>query len=96
MFTLNKDWPNVNGLNYLSPIRNQQSCGSCYTFGSMAMHEARLRIYSNNTKTTVFSTQDIVECSFYSQGCEGGFPYLVAGKYSEDFGVFEEAVNKTN
>jgi cathepsin C len=91
-FLKRKDWRNVNGVNYVSPIRNQQSCGSCYTFGSMAMHEARLRIYSNNTKQTVFSTQDIVECSVYSQGCDGGFPYLVAGKYSEDFGVVEEAV----
>lgn len=24
-------------------------------------------------------------------GCEGGFPYLVAGKYAEDFGVVEES-----
>lgn len=24
-------------------------------------------------------------------GCEGGFPYLIAGKYSEDFGMVEES-----
>lgn len=57
------------------------------------MHEARLRIKSNNTRKTIFSTQDIVECSDYSQGCNGGFPYLVAGKYAEDFGLVEEACN---
>lgn len=61
--------------------------------GSMAMHEARIRIKSNNTVQTVFSTQDIVECSRYSQGCEGGFPYLVAGKYAEDYGIVEESCN---
>lgn len=57
------------------------------------MHEARIRIKSNNTLQTVFSTQDIVECSRYSQGCDGGFPYLVAGKYAEDYGIVEDSCN---
>ena len=30
-------------------------------------------------------------CSQYSQGCEGGFPYLIAGKYAQDFGAVEES-----
>ena len=66
------DWRNVDGKNYVSPVRNQGGCGSCYAFGSLAMFEARVRILSNNTKTPVFSTQDIVSCSQYSQGCGGG------------------------
>lgn len=76
-------WTNVNGTNWISPIRNQGSCGSCYAFASMALQEAKFRIQSNMTQQPVFSTQDVVECSKYSQGCEGGFPYLVAGKYAE-------------
>ena len=66
------DWRNVDGKDYLSPIRNQGNCGSCYAFATMAMFESRVRILTNNTKTPVFSTQDIVSCSEYSQGCEGG------------------------
>ena len=38
----------------------------------LAMFEARVRIMSNGSVTPVFSTQDIVSCSEYSQGCEGG------------------------
>ena len=38
------DWRNKDGVNYISPIRNQGSCGSCYAFGSMALYEARLRV----------------------------------------------------
>ena len=57
----------------------------------MATLEARVRIATNNTLKPVFSTQEIVDCSQYSQGCEGGFPYLVAGKYGQDFGVIADA-----
>jgi len=84
------DWRNKDGQNFVSPIRNQGTCGSCYAFGSMALYEARERILTNNTVQKVYSTQDIVSCSEYSQGCDGGFPYLIAGKYGQDFGLIEE------
>lgn len=84
------DWRNIDGVNYISPIRNQGTCGSCYAFASMALLEANVRIESKNKLQPVFSTQDVVSCSEYSQGCDGGFPYLVAGKYAQDFGVIEE------
>ena len=29
----------------------------------------------------------------YPAGCDGGFPYLIGGKYAEDFGVVEEECN---
>ncbi|GFR70692.1 dipeptidyl peptidase 1 [Elysia marginata] len=87
------DWRKVNGQNFVSPVRNQGACGSCYAFASMAMAESRLRILTNNTQKHVFAPQDIVECSPYSQGCEGGFPYLIGGKYGEDFGFVEEKCN---
>ncbi len=28
---------------------------------------------------------------YFVAGCEGGFPYLIAGKYAEDFGLVEES-----
>uniref|UniRef100_S4R5X5 Dipeptidyl peptidase 1 n=1 Tax=Petromyzon marinus TaxID=7757 RepID=S4R5X5_PETMA len=62
------DWRNVNGINYVSPIRNQGSCGSCYSFSSMAMLEARIRILTNASQTPILSTQQIVSCSKFSQG----------------------------
>uniref|UniRef100_A0A0B6ZA32 Dipeptidyl peptidase 1 n=1 Tax=Arion vulgaris TaxID=1028688 RepID=A0A0B6ZA32_9EUPU len=87
------DWRNVNGVNFVSPVRDQGGCGSCYAFGSLGMDEARIRILTNNTQKPVFSPQDVVECSPYSQGCEGGFPYLIGGKYAEDYGLVLEDCN---
>ena len=83
----------MNGVNYVSDVRNQGGCGSCYAFSSMGMLESRVNIMTNNTRRHVFSTQDIVSCSPLSQGCEGGFPYLVAGRYAKDYGVVEEECN---
>ncbi|KAG1652911.1 Dipeptidyl peptidase 1 [Nymphon striatum] len=60
---------------------------AAYAFASMAMLEARLRIATNNKNKVILSPQDIVGCSEYSQG---GFPYLIAGKYAQDFGVVSE------
>lgn len=88
------DWRNKDGKNYVTPVRNQGQCGSCYAFASMAMLESRLMLMSDHHYNKIFSPQDVVGCSEYAQGCEGGFPYLIAGKYAEDFGVVEEACFK--
>jgi cathepsin C len=88
---LTMDWREVEGKSYVTPIRNQGQCGSCYAFGSTAMLESRTMIMSKGAVKKVFSPQDVVGCSEYSQGCDGGFPYLIAGKYAEDFGVVEES-----
>uniref|UniRef100_A0A8C5QEC6 Dipeptidyl peptidase 1 n=1 Tax=Leptobrachium leishanense TaxID=445787 RepID=A0A8C5QEC6_9ANUR len=84
------DWRKVNGYNFVSPVRNQGSCGSCYAFATMGMLESRLRVYTQLRQTPTLSPQQIVSCSNYSQGCDGGFPYLIAGKYGQDFGIVEE------
>ncbi|XP_069678160.1 dipeptidyl peptidase 1-like [Periplaneta americana] len=87
------DWRNVDGVNFVSPVRDQGMCGSCYAFSAMGMLEARLRVQTNNTLQVQLSPQDVVSCSKLSQGCEGGFPFLVAGKYGKEFGTVEESCN---
>ncbi|XP_015241667.1 PREDICTED: dipeptidyl peptidase 1 [Cyprinodon variegatus] len=84
------DWRNINGVSFVSPVRNQASCGSCYSFATMGMLEARVRILTNNSDAPVLSPQQVVSCSEYSQGCDGGFPYLI-GKYVQDFGIVDES-----
>jgi cathepsin C len=70
-------------------VRTQGSCGSCYAIAAVAMLEARVRIATGNEQQPRLSEQDVVSCSPYSQGCDGGFPYLV-GKYLQDFGVVDD------
>ncbi|KAK3852189.1 hypothetical protein Pcinc_041211 [Petrolisthes cinctipes] len=84
------DWRDVEGVSYLSPVRDQGSCGSCYAFASMANLEAQIRIVTKNQRQDVFSPQDVVGCSVLAQGCLGGFDYLIAGRYAQDQGVVAE------
>lgn len=83
------DWRNVNNTNYVTPVVNQGSCGSCYAISSMAAFESRLRISHGAQNKVFLSAQDVLSCSAYNQGCEGGYPFLVA-KYGQDFGFIDE------
>ncbi|UYV81725.1 CTSC [Cordylochernes scorpioides] len=85
------DWRNVDGVNYVSPVRAQGHCGSCYAYASMGMLEARIRIASKNRQQPILSPQQILDCSSYAQGCDGGWSYLTAGKYAQDYGIVEES-----
>ncbi|XP_068228280.1 dipeptidyl peptidase 1-like [Palaemon carinicauda] len=87
------DWRNVGGVDYISPIGDQASCGSCYAFASAANLEAKLRITSKMERQDIFSPQDMVSCTYLDQGCFGGFDYLVAGRYAMEQGVVSESEN---
>merc|ERR1712096_583796 len=90
------DWRNVKGENYINPVENQGFCGSCYAHASMDALASRIRIATKNKAKPTYSIDNILKCSEYSQGCAGGYGYLV-GKYAQDFGVKKRgspAVNK--
>jgi len=86
---LNWDWRNIGGVNYVpTPLR--QNCGSCYAFSAVSALESRLRIQTLNKDQTLFSRQHPLSCSFYTEGCEGGYPLLV-GKFFYEFEILPEA-----
>ncbi|XP_047735535.1 dipeptidyl peptidase 1 [Hyalella azteca] len=87
------DWRDVEGVNYVSPVRDQGNCGSCYAFASTALLESRVRILTNNSRQDIFSPQEVVSCSRLSEGCNGGFAYLIAGRYAKDIGFVNESCN---
>jgi len=80
------DWRNKDGQNYVSPVINQGNCGSCYAVAVTDMIQSRIRIKTKNRVKSDLSSQKVLSCSEYSQGCKGGFPFLV-GKYSQDYGM---------
>ena len=63
------DWRNVNGKNYLSPIKNQGHCGSCVIFAAVGAMEAQVQI-ANEWPELDFdlSEQHVLNCSGGSCG----------------------------
>lgn len=55
---------------FLSKVKNQKNCGSCWAFSSTSALETFLRI--NNLKVDRLSEQELVDCSKENFGCQGG------------------------
>lgn len=82
----NWDWTNVGGVNYVSNVASQGGCGSCYIVASVGSLQSRLRIKTQNKDLTELSTNYLIDCAIYTEGCEGGYPILV-GKFGHEFGL---------
>jgi len=94
------DWGQL-GEGFALPVKNQK-CGSCYAFATRDMMQARLNILLRNKHTSRaergksgMSVQSVLSCNRYSQGCKGGFPFLVA-KYYQDFGAISNRQQPSN
>ena len=74
------DWRNatINGVqgNWMTPVKNQGKCGSCWSFAAIAMIEAMLNINLNDPDFDLdLSEQQLVSCCGYPcNGCRGGSP----------------------
>uniref|UniRef100_A0A6C0FE32 Peptidase C1A papain C-terminal domain-containing protein n=1 Tax=viral metagenome TaxID=1070528 RepID=A0A6C0FE32_9ZZZZ len=70
--TKNENIPvNWNNTKYLSQVKDQGQCGSCYAFSTTNVLETFMRI--NNFTVDRLSEQQIVDCSPNDYGCQGGF-----------------------
>ncbi|KAL3308556.1 hypothetical protein Ciccas_012911 [Cichlidogyrus casuarinus] len=69
------DWrtPPDGGPSYVTPVRSQGSCGSCYAFVSASALESRIQIMTNRSMQPILSPQDVVNCSPFSE--ESCVPY---------------------
>eukprot|EP01084_Bolivina_argentea_P295863 509494_1 len=70
------DWTNHNGKNYVSPVKNQEHCGSCWAFAATGATESRTAILKGHSGSTIveLSEQQLVDCSESNgnSGCDGG------------------------
>lgn len=84
------DWRNYQGANWLTGVKNQASCGSCWAFAAIGSAEAHHNIITANPNLDLnLSEQDLVSCSG-AGGCGGGSS-SAALEYMRDSGVVDEA-----
>ncbi|CAH0490578.1 unnamed protein product [Peronospora farinosa] len=84
------DWTTKDGGKYMTPIKNQGTCGSCWAFAGVSVLESRFAI-EHQVQASVLSVEQVLSCSApldhiqskfddnmisSSKGCAGGMPFL--------------------
>ncbi len=84
------DWRNFNGRNYVTPVRNQGSCGSCWAFATTGALESNVLIRNNWSGVDVnLSEQTLVSCG-NAGSCSGGY-ISTASSYLRNTGIPNES-----
>ena len=83
------DWRSNSG-NFVSPVKSQGNCGSCWAFASVGAFEA-LRAIVDDTPGSFLnlSEQILVSCCAENSGCNGGSMYYAA-EFLRDEGTYHE------
>lgn len=87
------DWRNKDGGDWLTPVKNQGACGSCWAFASVGAHESQIDIKSNNPATDKnLAEQYLVADCFLPADCGGLYlsdiPTLF--NFHKDNGIVDE------
>ena len=85
------DWRNYNGGNWLTPVKDQGGCGSCWAFSAVGASEAAHNIANNNPDLDLnLSEQYLVSDCFGFNNCCGGW-HDSALQYIKNYGIPDES-----
>ena len=86
------DWRSYNGKNYVTPVKNQGSCGSCWAFSSTAALESKalISIDQPGTNTRLNASEQIVLDCCPTGDCGGGW-ISDAATYLQNTGITWDA-----
>ncbi|MFA6098698.1 MAG: C1 family peptidase [Patescibacteria group bacterium] len=83
------DWRSRHGQDWMTPVKNQGGCGSCWAFASVGTLEAYVNTLYNQQLNIDLSEQDTTFCSPGGGSCAGGGANL-AFDYYKTTGVVDE------
>lgn len=81
------DWRSRHGKNWMTEVKNQGRCGSCWAFAAVGALEAYINLYYNNKIDYNLSEEEIISCT--NNGCGGGFENDVYD-YVKTSGIIDE------
>jgi len=83
------DWRSRHGKNWITDVKNQGSCGSCWAFAATGATEALVNLFYNQPLNMNLSEQNLLSCSG-AGSCSGGYP-SIALDYIKNTGIIDEA-----
>lgn len=83
------DWRSVGGENWITPVRDQFSCGSCWAMATLGVIEAMTNIEADSSVNLNLAEQNLISCPGGGGTCGGGWPFNAA-IYIRDTGVVTE------
>ncbi len=87
-----RDWRDVEGRDWVTPVRDQGLCGSCVAFATCAALESRMRIVNQDASLDLtLSVADLFFCGTGTDGCEKGWQPGLALARCRDHGVGRDA-----
>jgi hypothetical protein len=87
------DWRDIDGKDYVTRVKNQLSCGSCWAFATTGPIESHILIQEDIPGEDInLSEQQFLSCCNLpgcASGCNGGFT-TSSFDFARDFGLFDE------
>lgn len=82
------DWRNRHGKNWMTPVKYQGICESCWAHSAVGVIEAYCNLYYNRLLDLDLSEEELISCS--GNGCGGGFAHTGL-YYAQNNGVVNES-----
>lgn len=84
------DYRNYLGYNWMTPVRDQGGCGSCWAFSTLGSLEAIIKLYNSDPFMDLdLSEQELVSCTV-TGSCAYGGSQLFAANYIKANGIVDE------
>jgi uncharacterized repeat protein (TIGR02543 family) len=89
LYVSDYSWRNKHGQNWMTPVKNQGGCGSCWAFAAVGATEMLANVYFNRHLDLDLSEQHALSC-MNGGGCGGGHPGPVYD-YIINLGIMNES-----